>query len=145
MVVLLVGIFAFRLGEMPEKIFVSMIAVSDLIEIVNRAIFGRRGFEDFDASRLLLDLLMLLVCVWLLIRANRIWTVFAAAAQLVVVIGSLAVLVPQQGMQLAYWAMTQAPLWLQIGILVTGIAAHRERVKRLGPYRSWRTINSEKN
>jgi hypothetical protein len=74
----------------------------------------------------------------LALRANRMWPLWAAAAQLICVSGHVAVFVSPEGMRRAYWALTQLPQYIQLIALVLGAVAHARRFDRIGPYRSWR-------
>ena len=55
--------------------------------------FGPSGFEQVDPVHLVLDGGELVAIVWLALRANRMWPLWAAAAQLICVSGHLALFV----------------------------------------------------
>ena len=71
--------------------------------------------------------------------ANRIWPLWAAAAQLMTFSGHIVVADrARAGCNRAYWAMTQLPPYIQLFALVCGAAFHARRFRRIGHYRSWR-------
>jgi uncharacterized membrane protein len=107
-------------------------------DVFYHLVFGPSGFDQVDPVHVVLDGGELVVIVWLALRANRMWPLWAAAAQLLCVSGHVAVLVSPQGMQRAYWALTQLPQYIQLIALVLGAVAHARRFERIGPYRSWR-------
>ena len=100
--------------------------------------FGPSGFDVVDPVHLVLDGGELVAIMWLALRANRMWPLWAAAAQLICVSGHVAAFVDVGGMRRAYWAMTQLPPYIQLIALVLGAVAHARRFERIGPYRSWR-------
>ena len=131
---------AYSRGGPPERFAAVLLAGLVLADTVYHLLFGPSGFDRVDPWHLFLDLTMLGFLMWLALRANRIWPLFVAAAQLLSVTGHIAVIVQPDGMRRAYWAMTQLPQYIQFTALLAGAWAHARRKKLLGPYRSWRVI-----
>lgn len=125
-------------GGPPERLAAAIIICWIVIDVSYHLVFGPSGFERVDPVHLVLDGGELIVIVWLALRANRMWPLWAAAAQLVCVTGHVAVLISPEGMRRAYWAMTQLPPYIQLVALFLGAVAHSRRFARIGPYRSWR-------
>ncbi len=71
------------------------------------------------------------------LRANRMYPLGIASAQLVAVIGNVAAILVPNGWTQAYWAMTQLPIILQLSFLAFGTVAHRRRVAVVGDYNEW--------
>lgn len=136
-VTLLVVVFAATRGDWPERLCAAIIAGESLVDLVLHLTIGPRTFRMFDASRFLIDVACALGFIAVAMRANRVYPLAIAAAQLVAVIGSLAVVLSDDGWSQAFWAMTQLPLLLQWLLLVGGTIAHRQRLARIGPYNCW--------
>jgi hypothetical protein len=130
--------FAYRRGGRPERLAVAIISAWILIDLVYHWWFGSSSFDAVDPFHVVLDGAELVAIVTLAVRANRLWPLWAAAAQLMYVSSHLVALIEPGGMRRAYWAMTQVPLYIQLIALVLGAAAHARRKRRVGPYRSWR-------
>lgn len=129
---------AYSRGGPPERFAAVFLAGPVLADAVYHLLFGPSGFDRVDPWHVFLDLTILGFVMWLALRANRVWPLFVAAAQLLSVTGHIAVIVQPDGMRRAYWAMTQLPQYIQLTALLAGAAAHAKRERLLGPYRSWR-------
>src|SRR5688500_566272 len=101
--------------------------------------FGPASFAEVDPAHLVLDGAELAAITWLALRANRVWPLWAAAAQLITVSGHIAVMVEPVSVRRAYWAVRELPGYVQLLALACGAAFHARRVRRIGCYRSWRT------
>ena len=132
------GFFAVARGGPPERLAAVIIICWIIADVSYHLVFGPSGFARVDPVHLVLDGGELIAIVWLALRANRMWPLWAAAAQLICVSGHLAVTVEPDGVRRAYWAMTQLPPFIQLIALVLGAVAHARRFERIGPYRSWR-------
>jgi hypothetical protein len=135
------GVAAFvavRLGGTPERLAAAIMAAWLLSDWVYHQLFGPSGFATVDPVHVVLDGAALLALSTLALRANRMWPLWAAAAQLICVSGHVAASIEPGGMRRAYWAMTQIPQYIQLIALVLGAVAHARRQRRVGQYRSWR-------
>ena len=132
------GLVAYLRGGPPEKIAAAIIVAWILADFTYHVLFGPSGFDTVDPVHLVLDGAELVAIMWLALSANRVWPLWAAAAQLICVSGHLAVFIEPDGVRRAYWAMTQLPQYIQLIALVCGAAAHARRQQRIGRYRSWR-------
>jgi hypothetical protein len=137
-----VVVFAFRRGSTPEKLGAAIVALNMCIDLLVREFAGGWDFSAFSSSRFLIDVLELGLLIALTLSANRVWPIFSAATQMVAVAGNLAVWWSAEGMQLAYWAVTQMPLFGQIAALALGTYFHAQRQAVIGPYRDWRVAYS---
>lgn len=138
LLILAVVVLAFRRGGEPERLAAAIIVVWMVSDISYHLLFGPSGFDRVDPVHVVLDGGELVAIVWLALRANRMWPLWAAAAQLICVTGHLAVMVEPDGIRRAYWVMTQVPPFIQLVALLLGALAHARRERRLGRYRSWR-------
>jgi hypothetical protein len=131
--------WAFSRGSKPEKLGAAIVALNMCIDLAVRLWVGRWDFSAFSGSRFSIDLLEFGLLLLLALTANRVWPIFSAAAQMVAVGGSLAVWGSDGGMEVAYWAVTQSPLFGQLAALALGTFFHSRRQAVVGPYRDWRT------
>jgi len=129
---------AYHRGGPPERLAATIIVAWVVSDVFFSLVSGPFGFDRVDATQVLLDGGELVAIMWLALRANRMWPLWAAAAQLMCVSGHLVAFVEPGGMKRAYWAMTQLPAYIQLIALVCGAVAHARRYERIGPYRSWR-------
>lgn len=136
--IIAVGAFAYRRGGPPEKYAAAIIVSWIAADALYHMLMGPSGFDEVDPVHVVLDGAELVAIVWLALRANRLWPLWAAAAQLICVSGHLAAFIEPGGMRRAYWAMTQLPQYIQLTALIIGALAHARRQRHLGPYRSWR-------
>ena len=131
---------AYSRGGPPERFAAVLLAGLVLADTVYHLLFGPSGFDRVDPWHVFLDVTVLGLVVWIALRANRVWPLFVAAAQLLSVTGHIAVLLEPDGMRRAYWAMTQLPQYIQLTALLAGAWAHARRERLIGPYRSWRVV-----
>lgn len=136
-ITLLVIAFAVARGGQPEKWCAAIIGGEAAIDFLLLITIGARSFDEFDLSRIVLDGVAAALLIAISMRANRLYPLAIAAAQLVALIGSMAVLISGDGMSQAFWAMTQGPLFLQLPLLAGGTIAHTLRLSRIGPYNCW--------
>jgi hypothetical protein len=136
------GFFAYWRGGPPEQLGAAVILTWVLVDYAYHWWFGPSGFDTVDPVHVVLDGAELAAIVALALKANRMWPLWAAAAQLIYVATHLVVVIEPGGMRRAYWAMTQVSLYIQLLALTLGALAHARRERRLGRYRSWRVETS---
>ena len=133
------GGYALSRGGAPEKIAAKIVVVWVFTDVAYHLLFGPSGFIIVDPAHLVIDGAELVAITWLALRANRVWPIWAAAAQVMTFTGHIVALIEPGGMARAYWAMTQLPPYIQLLAIVFGVAFHDRRFRRIGNYRSWRT------
>jgi hypothetical protein len=132
------GFYAWRRGGPPERLAAKIVIIWIMVDVTYHLLFGPSGFIEVDPAHLVIDGAELVAIIWLALRANRVWPVWAAAAQVMTFSGHIVALIDRGGFDRAYWAMTQLPPFIQLLALVCGAAFHYRRFRRIGPYRSWR-------
>ena len=138
LIVLAAATCAYWRGGPPERIAAKVIIVWILTDVGYHLIFGPSGFVVVDPAHLVIDGAELVAITWLALRANRVWPVWAAAAQLMTFSGHIVAMIETGGINRAYWAITQLPPYIQIAAMVFGAVFHSRRYRQIGPYRSWR-------
>jgi len=126
-------------GSIPERQGAAIIAAWYLADPSYHAIFGPPQFRFVDPSHVVMDTAETLALGYVALRANRMWPLWAAAAELTALSGHLALAINPVGLQRAYYAVTQLTIYPQLAALLLGTLAHRRRLRRTGPYRDWRT------
>jgi hypothetical protein len=132
------SLYALWRGGPPERFAAKIIIVWMMVDLSYHLIFGPSGFVEVDPAHLLIDGLEMAALIFLALRANRVWPVWAAAAQVMTFSAHIVALIDEGGMRRAYWAMMQLPLYIQLLALVCGVAFHARRFRQIGHYRSWR-------
>ena len=133
-------IWAFLRGEVPEKlagsILSAMVAALYVFAWVDAPMDDHGGVI---MSYFVIDLGAFLALVPLAMRANRMYPIWLLAAQLI----SLAMQFQRELLPsidpIAYYVLIRGPSWVQVLALAIGLYLHRRRLRRFGPYRSWRT------
>jgi hypothetical protein len=142
-ITLLVVVFAAARGDGPERLCAAILFGEAAVDLIFQATIGPRSFRLFDTTRMLIDCTAAVLLVAVALRANRLYPLGIAAAQLVAVIGSITMLLGAKGWTQAFWAMTQLPVLVQLVLLGAGTITHLRRVERIGPYNSWSPRYSE--
>ncbi|MCB2067940.1 MAG: hypothetical protein KDE15_15020 [Erythrobacter sp.] len=132
-----ITLFAVIRGGSPERYCAAIIVAGILADRIYPLIAGERDFVHFASSRLIFDLMQFASFMAVALFANRIWPLWLSAAQLVAITGSLAFFAVVDGFNLAYWALTQLPLFVQLVALAIGTFAHHRRTVRIGRYNCW--------
>ncbi|MWV28425.1 hypothetical protein GRF63_10965 [Erythrobacter sp. GH3-10] len=136
-IVAALALYAQMRGDKPERIVAMVIVAGVLIDRIGHAFLDYGQFLRFSPLRLALDCLQGAGFFYVALRANRVWPIWIAAAQLVAIMGGLAPLAYSTGHRHAYWALTQLPIFVQLIALGIGTAAHSGRVRRYGTYSAW--------
>lgn len=127
-----------RFGSRPERYAIAIIATWIVVDQSYHLLVAPPTFSHVDPFHVVVDGVTFLGMLLLALAANRIWPLWMAAAQLVVLFGHFAAMTMPGGMQRAYWAMTQLPIAIQIVALLFGILWHQFRLRQIGTYSDWR-------
>ncbi|TIX50449.1 hypothetical protein [Alteraurantiacibacter aquimixticola] len=136
----LVGVCLWSLwkGGLPEKFGAALL----LSVFVAKRFFAAIGygidFIEVDGVHLSLAGLLFACSLALAIQSNRIWPLFFAAFSLIELAGHVAVVITEQGINWAYWGMTQGPIIVQGVTLGLGTLAYLARVRKGVVAREWR-------
>lgn len=140
--ILLVAIAAsaFRWGAGPERL-ISLIMVGMLAaDLAYHFIFGPSlRLLTIDVGHAVIEVSALIGMLAVAVAANRTYTLWIGALQIIASIAHLARGLEQEITPLVYATMYFAPFYLQLALLAGGIYAHRRRSRIHSSYRSWRT------
>ncbi|HTN13371.1 MAG TPA: hypothetical protein VL094_01045 [Sphingomonadaceae bacterium] len=126
-------------GGTPERLGAMLMGLRyGLVDPAYHAFLAPARFDVLEPGHAAMDIALFLAMAWLALRANRIWPLCMCACALVALVGHFVVLIGFRGQQLAYWGMTQIPLFLELTCIVAGTISHRLRLNHYGPYRNWR-------
>lgn len=126
-------------GGVPERLGAFLMGLRFvLVDPIYHALHAPARFDVLEPGHAAMDIVLFAAMLWLALRANRIWPLCMCACALVSLVGHFVVLIGFVGQVLAYWGMTQIPLFLELSCLIAGTVSHRLRQSRHGPYRNWK-------
>lgn len=132
---------AWMLGAAAERWMACAFGIQFLLAILQQWAFGKPSdadaFSHFMPDIFAQDLLSMAIYVAISLRANRLYPLWIAAAQLIAVTAHILQLTSQMLPQ-TYATLVSVPLNLQALILCYGIAGHALRTRRGGNYPAWR-------
>jgi voltage-gated potassium channel Kch len=137
----LLALAAWRFGGGPERILAAVLVWFRLGDAANHALFAAADIARLNLGHVMIDVVALAVAVTVALFANRMYPLWFAAFQLLAVFAHLAREMAPGVAPLAYGIMYIGPSYFQIFLLAGGIWLHHRRVRRYGPYRSWRNFS----
>jgi len=138
----LLALAAWRWGAGPERALAAILAWFRVADWLYHGVFAAAlQLTDIDLAHALIDVVACVAAFGVALYANRIYPLWFAAVQLLAVFAHLARAMAMAIVPTVYAIMFIAPSYLQIAILVLGIWSHHRRVRRYGPYRSWRSFS----
>lgn len=134
---------ALRWGAGPERLCVAVMVAMQGGDAAFHAFVGREAFyHSVDIGHLVIDSAAAIALLAIAVNANRVYPLWLAAFQWVSVLAHFARQASATVAELAYAYLAYGPFYLEILVLLGGIALHAGRVRRIGTYRSWRTSSS---
>ena len=130
-------------GGSPERVVSFLFSLWLLVGPFRKTLFPS-VWDRLDIPSFVVDATLTFGIVLVALRANRVWPMFAAGFGLVAMLGHFSRAVELDGMQRAYWAMTEPPYVIISLVLVVGTYLHRRRSAVFGSYRDWRSPQSNK-
>lgn len=131
---------ALRWGAGPERSTGLALLYLLLADIFYHLVFGPGvALGHIDIGHALIDLSALALMGAIALFANRMYTLWIGALQMIAVLAHVARDLETGIAPLVYAIMFIAPSYVQIALLAGGTWAHRKRRNRFGKYSSWRT------
>lgn len=125
-------VFALSRGGRPEKQTVAILVAMLLLDRAYHAVAGPSLYLGMDEFHAFNDIWALAAMVTVALTANRFWPLWVASAQ-VIAVSAHFVRAEDLGLQpIIYAAMTSAPSWLQIVVLMMGTWNFRRRHRKAG-------------
>lgn len=131
-------VFALRKGEEPERMVATILIATILLDVANHALFGSAAYYAIDPGHFVIDSWALAGLLWVALRANRGWPLWACSGQVIVVLAHFAKIIDLSLVRYGYFAMSQLPFAIQSAALLLGTTAHLRRTGRIGRYHAWR-------
>lgn len=130
-------------GGVPERIVAaSWFFLFKVAGHIYRGIFGVEGYQLAEVDWFLasVDFVAGAIFIFVALYANRNYTLWIAAMQLLAMTAHLARGLVEAIAPVAYVFMVVAPGWFQLIILAIGLIRHVLRKRRFGTYRNWRNV-----
>ncbi len=140
---ILLGLAMLRWGRGPEKavalIFVGLFVV---VHVPYHWLTDATSlYDNIDIFHAGLDLVAAAGFIAVALYANRNYTLWIAAFQVVALTAHLVSGMVQVVTPLAYAIMVIAPAYFQMILMAGGLLFHMRRERRFGEYREWRVTN----
>ncbi len=135
----LIGL-AFVWGGGPERVVAATwLIIFELGGRLNDLVFGEGlKLTDVDLYWASADLIAGILWFAVALYANRSYTLWIAAMQLLAMTAHLVRGLVESISPIAYVTMVIAPGWVQLFLLAGGLSFHIRRKRAHGPYRDWR-------
>ncbi|MDC0886676.1 hypothetical protein OAS19_02665 [Altererythrobacter sp.] len=137
----LAGIALLKGGGPERATALTLLAMLWVDDIYHMLVGPHYALEAVDAWHMFVDLSVLAALIGIALRANRLYPLALAAAQIVAFTAHIARLAVEQMSSLSYYLLYVMPSYFQLIILAIGIWRHFQRVREIGPYRAWRVRN----
>ena len=127
---LAVAIFAWRRGESPERIAALILVGMALADPLYHAFPGKQGiYDQVDFAHAAIDFAGLAAMVALALRADRFWTLWLGALQLIACLAHVLRAIEVDMPEIVYATIIRGPYWAQIAILglATWLQVRRRR------------------
>ena len=132
---------AWRWGAGPERALAGILVWFQAADAVNHALAPAARDFAINTGHVVIDGVATVAALGVALYANRIYALWFAAFQLLAMSAHLARELAAEIAPLAYGILYTGPSYFQILLLAGGIWCHRRRVRRFGPYRSWRSFS----
>ncbi len=137
--VLLVGLWR---GAAPERALSGLLLCSIGVDKIYHFTMPDAVLAGpIDIGHMAIDMVILLDIVAVALFANRLYPLWMAALQLIAMLSYFYQLMPGLATREVFDVIEIGPFFIQIAILVLGLAWHEVRLRRWGGYPSWRVVD----
>lgn len=133
-----------RKAAAPERILSGVLFAMLAVDKVHHFLLGDGSvyWRQVDVGHMVIDA-MVLPCVYVVaLRANRVYPLWIAGAQMIAMTGHVYRLALTDIHVFAYRIMAIMPSYIQLVTIVLGVAFHMSRHRKRGSYPSWRPFSS---
>lgn len=140
----LVCLAALRWGGGPERLVALVwLVIFELGDVAYHMMMGPGvQWSDLDVGHAIIDVTATLLLVAIALQANRMYTLWVAAFQLVATTAHLAREIAVMMKPIAYAILAISPSYFQLALLLAGLVYHVRRKRDWGEYRDWRVAHS---
>lgn len=127
---LLVAAFAWRRGEKPERVAALILVTMAVADPLYHAFPGKQGLYDrVDFAHAAIDFAGLAAMVGLALRADRFWTLWLGALQLIACLAHVLRAIEVDMPAIVYAIIIRGPFWAQIVLVgfATWLQTRRRR------------------
>ncbi len=136
---ILLCLAALRWGGGPERGVAAVWLGLEGFDALYHLIFGSGiKLDEVDLGHAVLDVAATVAFVGIALHANRMYTLWVAALQIVATTAHLAREIAVMMKPIAYAVLAIGPSYFQLMLLAVGIGYHLRRSTIWGPYRDWR-------
>ena len=126
-------------GAGPERTTAGSIAFMFLAALPYHWVVGTAShLSTIDIGNALIDGVTAVTLLVIALFANRTYTLWLAALQLISLSSHVIRALSTTMLPLTYAILSAGPSYLELVVLTAGLVWHVRRVRRYGPYRSWR-------
>lgn len=126
-------------GAPPERACALVYLAMWLVDRGYHLLVGEiRVLGGADFGHIVIDGLTAFSLVIIALYANRNYTLWLASLQLVALFSHFLRVVSPSIDPTAYALLMASPMYLAVIVFATGVLRHIRRIRRYGPYRSWR-------
>ena len=127
-------------GAGPERAVAGVMLGILISDRTYHLIFGNvSNLASIDYGHALIDMVAMVALIVIALRANRMYTLWIAALQMIAFNAHLARELTQGMSPIAYAILFVGPSYFQLLAQGLGLWAHRRRLARYGAYRAWRS------
>lgn len=120
-------LYAWQRGGSHERAVAATLAAMAVSDPIYHALFGYRTLQTIDPGHLVIDLGAFTALALVALREGRLWTIFAASAQLISLLSHVLRLLHVDMGPMIYAILTRAPSYLLLTLLLTGTLLQHRR------------------
>lgn len=123
--------YAFARGGRPERQIAATLCAMAALDLGFHSVTGAAGeYGKVDAFHTLNDLWALAAMLAVALRADRFWTLWVAAFQLIAALSHLVRFLDVEMLRIVYAIIIRAPFWMQIMLVGLGTWGTARRSRR---------------
>lgn len=120
-ILLLIAAYATRSGGKPERGAAAILLAMVIFDSIYHALPGQQGiYYDVDFAHAVNDVLALIAMIVLALRADRFWTLWLGALQLIATLSHVIRALEVEMYPIVYAIIIRGPFWGQMIVVVLG-------------------------